>query len=179
MALTNTSHGAGGRRCRPCHRYSLRRLLLVHPPHPPCSWLGEHPIASSINFSPLPGYHNGSTGVVLSANIPFDDFEIRYTTNGSPPTRDRTIYTGPISVTRDTVIRAAGFLDGREVVRSSAGTYFVRRPQPNLPVMSVSMNPADFSNVHNNSGGRGRGSEREAYLEIFNDSGEQAIQTGF
>ena len=51
----------------------------------------QDPIASSINFSPLPGYHNGNTGVVLSANIPFDDFEIRYTTNGSPPTRASTL----------------------------------------------------------------------------------------
>jgi hypothetical protein len=139
----------------------------------------QDPIASSITFTPPPGYHNGNTAVVLSANIPFDDFEIRYTTNGTSPIISSPLSSAPISITRDTVIRAAGFLNGRAVVRSSAGTYFIRRSQPELPVMSVSMNPADFSNVHNNSGARGRTSEREAYLEIFSDTGQQVIQTGF
>ena len=139
----------------------------------------QQPIASSVIFSPPPGYHGQNTPVNLTANIPFDDFEIRYTTNGTIPTRSSTLFNGPINLARDTVIRACGFIDGRAVFKPSAGTYFVRRSRPSLPVMSVSMNPADFSNVHNNSGGRGRGSEREAYLEIFNDEGQQVAQTGF
>ena len=139
----------------------------------------QQPIASSVSFSPPPGYHTINTRVNLSANIPFDDFEIRYTTNGSPPTSSSQVFSGPLTIAQDTVIRAAGFLDGRMIVDPAAGTYFVRRSRPSLPVLSISMNAADFSNVHNNSGGRGRGSEREAHLEIFNDEGQQVIQTGF
>ncbi|MDE0739542.1 MAG: CotH kinase family protein [Planctomycetota bacterium] len=139
----------------------------------------QQPIASSVSFSPPPGYHTINTRVNLSANIPFDDFDIRYTTNGSPPTSSSQVFSGPLTIAQDTVIRAAGFLDGRMIVDPAAGTYFVRRSRPSLPVLSISMNAADFSNVHNNSGGRGRGSEREAHLEIFNDEGQQVIQTGF
>ena len=139
----------------------------------------QQQISSEVNFSPPGGFHNGSLQATLSVNIPFDDFQIRYTTNGTPPTIASTLYTEPIRITRDTVIRAAGFLDGRQALDATAESYFLTGRNFRLPVMSISMNPNDYSQVHNNSGGRGLNSEREAYMEIFNAEGQPAIETGF
>ena len=139
----------------------------------------QQPISSEVTFSPPGGFHNGGVQAILSVNIPFDDFQIRYTTNGTPPTIASTLYTEPVRITRDTVIRAAGFLDGRQALDATAESYFLTGRNFQLPVMSISMNPNDYSQVHNNSGGRGRGSEREAYMEIFDDEGQPAVETGF
>ncbi len=139
----------------------------------------ENMISTDVEFTPPGGFQNGATNVSLSAEIPFDDFQIRYTTNGTAPTTSSTLYSGPISIARDTVIRAAGYLAGRLVLNPTSESYFITRRDFVLPVLSLSMNPNDYSNVHNNSGGRGRGSEVASFLEIFNANGEQDLKTGF
>ena len=132
-----------------------------------------------ISFTPPGGFHSAGVNVTLSADIPFDDFQIRYTTNGTAPTATSTLYAEPLSLPRDRVIRAAGFLGDRMVLRPVSQSYFIARRNLVLPVLSVSMNPADFQQVHNNSGGRGRAAERASFLEIFETDGRQALKTGF
>lgn len=139
--------------------------------------VAENMISTDVEFSPPGGFQNGGTSVTLYAEIPFDDFQIRYTTNGTVPTTSSALYTNPINLTRDAVIRAAGYLSGRLVLKPTSESYFITRRNFVLPVLSISMNPQHYSEVH--SGGRGRGSERPAFLEIFNTNGEQDLKTGF
>jgi hypothetical protein len=136
-------------------------------------------LAEEPAFNPEGGRHSAGTLVEISAHVPFPNFEIRYTLGGAAPSATSTLYSGPITVAQDTVIRAAGFLEGQRVTRALSRSFFIRPRSLALPVISVSMNPADFVVVHGNEGGRGRASEREGFLEVFDAGGAPAAAAGF
>ena len=67
---------------------------------------------------------------------------IRYTTNGCEPTASSTVYTGPIEITRNTVVRAFAQADG--LLDSEIVTYTFLFEEPHqLPVVSLSFDPKD------------------------------------
>ena len=132
-----------------------------------------------VGFSPSGGFKDGALSVTLSADIPFDDFQIRYTTNATTPTQTSSLYSEPIQISRDRVIRAAGFLGDQIVLKPVSESYFLTTRDLVLPALSVSMEPGHFQEVHNNTGGRGRAAEREGFLEIFELDGSPALKTGF
>ena len=144
----------------------------------------DSPISTNVSLAPPPGFYSGSQDVAMSAE-PSDLLEIYYTTNGSEPTTRSTRYTTPVRITRNTVFRIAGFINGGEratAVQSSS--YFIpgrsfTGSTIDLPVLSISMPADDFNTVQTNTGARGRGSEREAYWEYFDEDGELRISTGF
>lgn len=57
--------------------------------------------------SPDPGIYSGSVEVTLSVSNP-DDATIYYTTDGSDPTDQSPVYSGPITLTQSTTIKAFG-----------------------------------------------------------------------
>ena len=64
--------------------------------------------------------------------------EIRYTTNGSEPTRTSNLYTTPISISTTTVVKAKLFKDGKLSPRSSTQSYIFFPRDITLPVISIS-----------------------------------------
>ena len=48
-----------------------------------------------------------------------------------------------------------------------------------LPVLSISMKPTDFLDVHLKSNATGHDSERPAFLELFTSAGDRTVATGF
>ena len=76
------------------------------------------------------------------------------------------------------MLRAAAFLDGERIGHVATSSYFIRPTRFDLPIVSLGMRPGDFSTVHNNSDARGRPSERESHIEIFNREGERQVATG-
>ena len=67
---------------------------------------------------------------------------IRYTTNGTEPTDSSKVYTGPIEITKNTVIRAFAQEDG--LIDSEIVTYTFLFEQPHeLPVVCLSFDPKD------------------------------------
>ncbi len=67
---------------------------------------------------------------------------IRYTTNGSEPTASSSVYTKPISITKNTVIRAFAQEDG--LLDSEIVTYTFLFEEPHeLPVICLSFEPKD------------------------------------
>jgi gliding motility-associated-like protein len=87
-------------------------------------------------LSVAPGFYPGAQSVALStseANI-----TIRYTTNGTVPTGTSTVYTTPINVTQDTVIRAKCFSSTAGILPSFTETnsYFIN-DKHHFPVISV------------------------------------------
>ncbi len=71
---------------------------------------------------PPRGYFNAATAVTLTTNQP--GAIIRYTTNGSAPTRDNgTTYTTPFALDATTVLRAAAFLEDYETSATATHTY--------------------------------------------------------
>lgn len=108
---------------------------------------------------PTPGTENG-TGVAFISATPlletpdgvYNDVQsvdvvlsgpgqIRYTTDGSLPTADSPLYTGPITLRTTTVIRAAVFEPGKlpgDVITAA----YILNENHTLPVVSVAVDPA-------------------------------------
>jgi hypothetical protein len=73
-------------------------------------------------FSHTRGFYSAPFALTISTLTP--DAQIRYTTNGSPPTATTgTVYTGPITVNSTRVIRAAAFKAGWEPTNVDTQTY--------------------------------------------------------
>lgn len=67
---------------------------------------------------------------------------IRYTSNGSEPTASSSVYSGPIAITKNTVIRAFAQKDG--LLNSEIITYtFLFEKPHDLPVICLSFDPKD------------------------------------
>jgi len=135
------------------------------------------PVKSRISFSPEPGVI-GEGDKILISDKSSTAVDIRYTTDGSDPDGSSRLYREPIEVAGTSLFRAAAFIGGERASPVVPATYLVGR-RPTLPVMSVSMMPDDFLEVHLQSNARGRGSERPAFLELFDRDGERIASTGF
>ena len=67
-------------------------------------------VCNSPHFSLVGGIYIGEQSISMSTNTP--DAQIYYTTNGSIPTQSSTLYTGPITVSSTTGIKARTFRNG-------------------------------------------------------------------
>ena len=90
-------------------------------------------------FSETGLYQTESFQLTLTSG---DGAIIRYTTNGKEPTASSTVYTGPISIAKNTVIRAFAQEDG--LLNSEIVTYtFLFEDPHELPVVCLSFDPED------------------------------------
>lgn len=79
--------------------------------------------AAAVTFSKPGGGYTASFSLTLSSLTP--GVQIRYTTNGTVPTATSTLYSGAITVSRDTSIRARAFGTGLNASPISSAQYFV------------------------------------------------------
>lgn len=90
-------------------------------------------------FSETGLYHTDGFLLTLTSG---DGAVIRYTTNGSEPTASSPIYTDPITISKNTVIRAFSQEDG--LLNSEIVTYTFLFEKPHeLPVICLSFDPKD------------------------------------
>ena len=91
-----------------------------------------------VNFSQAPGFYASTQNITLSCADP--TALIRYTTDGSSPNTLSTIYSGPITVSATTVIKARAWCTSDPLVPPSfiePNTYFINDDR-HIPVVSVS-----------------------------------------
>ena len=135
------------------------------------------PVKSRISFFPAPGpYPAGAKVQVKQASSVAVD--IRFTEDGSEPNSSSPLYGQPVRVDKTSTLRAACFVGSQRASPILSATYLVDYV-PSLPVISVSMKPADFLDVHLKSDATGHESERPAFLEMFAAGGERVVATGF
>jgi CotH kinase protein/Chitobiase/beta-hexosaminidase C-terminal domain/Lamin Tail Domain/PA14 domain len=80
-------------------------------------------LVADTNFSVDRGYYNAPIQVAITTSTP--GAQIYYTTNGSAPTEaSGTLYTGPLTISRTTVLRAAAFKAGYVPTDVDTQSYF-------------------------------------------------------
>ncbi|RME78851.1 MAG: hypothetical protein D6784_01805, partial [Chloroflexi bacterium] len=101
---------------------------------------------------------------------------IFYTTNGGIPGPAATVYSGPITITEPTVIRARLFdTGGNPVGPVYTRSYIIASYQQTIPVMSIATDWANLDALHNFPKGKGREWERPINLEYFAPGGTEAF----
>jgi spore coat protein CotH len=137
----------------------------------------EAPIKSRISFFPEPGAYPEGVEVQINQKS-WAAIDIRFTLDGSQPNATSPLYEQAIPITDTSLFRAATFVGEERASPIASATYLAGRI-PSLPVMSISMKPADFIDVHMRSTATGHESERPAFLELFTPEGERAVATDF
>lgn len=79
-------------------------------------------VPATPTFSPLPGTYTDPLSVTLSSTPSSADF--RYTTNGSQPDENSTLYSGGVSLTQNTTLNARAY-SGQAVSSVASGLYFI------------------------------------------------------
>jgi outer membrane protein OmpA-like peptidoglycan-associated protein len=87
--------------------------------------------AAAVMFDPPGGEYTGTQLVALSSVTP--GAVIHYTTDGSTPTADSPVYTGPITVDRNTTLQAIAIAPGAPASVVSYSAYAVTPPPPPPP----------------------------------------------
>lgn len=87
-------------------------------------------------FNVAPGKYNGPISVEILTTG--SNEQIRYTTNGATPTPSSTLYTGPVTISQTTVLRARTFSTNTTILPSfiETNSYFINE-NSSLPLVSI------------------------------------------
>lgn len=91
------------------------------------------------SFSLKPGFYKEAQTIEIS--VKNKNAKIYYTTNGSEPTPQSTLYTEPIIIEKNTPIRAAAFVDGEISSEINTASYFINEREIDIPVVALVAEP--------------------------------------
>ena len=86
--------------------------------------------ANEVVFSPAGGTYEAAQTVTISCAT--EGAQIRYTTDGTQPTAESAVYTGPLTVSEDTTIRAVAMKEGLPVSRVATAVYVIHESESDL-----------------------------------------------
>ena len=132
------------------------------------------PYAAEPVFSESELYHSSAFTVELTTRSA--DGTIHYTLDGSKPTSESPVYSGPISVSANSVIRAVTCVPGRVDSSVSTATYLFEQPHT-VPVVTLAMAPGDFSEVYAVNKPFVPVVERECMLQYFETDGTLGVES--
>ena len=133
---------------------------------------GTSSVAHTPEFSVNSGVYNNSDGINLEIS---GNGTIYYTLDGSIPTTNSKVYSGPIFLTKTSVVKAISYKEGKIVSDVNVGSYIINENHT-LPVMSVSLNPNNFNNLQRDPWNTGL--EYHAYAELYEDGKSFSIPCG-
>lgn len=119
-----------------------------------------------------PGVYNGTESLSVGLT---GSGTIHYTTDGSAPTQNDPIYTGPLTLSSTTVLRAAGFEEGKLPSPVLTACYIVGEDHT-LPVLSLAADPEDWIRISSQS--LPKDEEIPCNLSLFEDNGSFSIDCG-
>jgi len=103
----------------------------------------SNPVVATPEFSPAAGTYTSAQNVTISCAT--SGASIYYTTDGSDPDNTKTPYTGAISVTATTTIKARAYADGYDPSAIASATYIINTA-PTITVTEVTI-PEFSTNV--------------------------------
>ncbi len=120
---------------------------------------------NKVKFSLSSGFYQGPQTIELSAN---ENTPIYYSLDGSEPTKISTLYTKPIKINSNTVLRARIISDGYRPDLITNASYFINE-KSELSVVSLIINPDDLWNKRKGiySNFENREIEAPAHVEYF------------
>lgn len=98
--------------------------------HTPMSKMAEKP-----DFSPDPGIYESTQTVVLSSKT--EGATIYYTVNGRNPDKRSNVYSGPITVSKTTTIKAYAAKAGMKDSKVETAAYVIKLPRVQKPLFSL------------------------------------------
>jgi outer membrane protein OmpA-like peptidoglycan-associated protein len=99
--------------------------------------------AGAPTFSPEPGSFTATQRVTLSSPTP--GAVIHYTTDGSAPTDASPVYKGPITVDKDTTVKAIAVAPDAPASKAVSGEYAVKQPEtPRVAVKAEKLELKDM-----------------------------------
>ena len=134
---------------------------------------GTHAVAYTPLLGTSPGVYNNVDNIKLDIN---GNGTVYYTLDGSTPTPFSRVYDGPILLNKTSIVKAVSYQDGKIISPVTTGTYIINENHT-LPVMSVSLNPGNFSSVQSNAWNTEI--EVGAYAELYEDGKSFSIPCGF
>ncbi|MBN2805264.1 MAG: CotH kinase family protein [Prolixibacteraceae bacterium] len=144
----------------------------------------------SIQFLPAAGFYSGAVHVSLLTSAP--DVTIRYTTDGTEPVANSEAYTGPLTLTKTTVVRAASYYAGRKISDIFTQSYLFDADHQ-LPVFSITTDPLNLWDYNEGIYVLGPGAEsanpnwganfwmdweKPVHLEFFDEQKVQQLNQG-
>ncbi len=93
-------------------------------------------------FSLEAGFYTGTQKITITCSDP--SATIYYTTNGSMPTTTSWRYSSPVSIGKNTVLRAIAISSGHKASAATTATYFISERKITLPVVSLSTDRKNF-----------------------------------
>ncbi len=129
-------------------------------------------ITEEPTFSIAPGVYNNVKEVSVELQ---GEGDIYYTLDGSVPTKNSKKYTGKISLTKTTVIRAIAYSKEKASSEVVTGSYIVNENHT-LPVLSLSLSNTQFQNL--NASIHSTKLEYPAHIEFYEKNGSFSINCG-
>ena len=118
-------------------------------------------------FSAEGGVVKSGTRVELSVQ---GNYTIVYTTDGTEPTRSSKVYSSPLTINRNTVIRAASFSKDTLISDSATQTYLTSNPH-SIPIFCISGDPLKLTEKKGIFVDMTDSSEYKIYAEYFSKDG--------
>ncbi len=109
----------------------------------------------------------------LSISCDTSGAKIYYTIDGSMPTEESEMYTGPITISENTAVRAAAYSDKLLPSEIKTATYLFDRPHT-LPVFCITGKPSEM-NYLMNTNRRSKKPEYTAYVEYYEKDGTLGV----
>lgn len=134
---------------------------------------GVREVSYKPTFNISSGVYNNVDNLILEIN---SGGTVYYTLDGSNPTTSSKKYTGPLSLTKTTTVKAITYEKGKIISKAEVGSYIINENHT-FPVMSVSLKPSDFSYVSSNNWYEGI--EVVAHAELYEDGKSFSIPCGF
>lgn len=133
-----------------------------------------------MSVSPAPstltaqGIYNGIEALTVELS---GEGEIRYTLDGSFPTKSDRVYTEPIILKSTTVVRFASFVDGKLPSDAVTASYIINENHT-MPVLSIAAEPSEFSGPDGIYKNFTRDQEIRCSFSMFEESGSFTVDCG-
>ena len=124
------------------------------------------------SFSVAGGYQTDPVKLEMSTSTP--DAKIHYTLDGSTPTADSTLYSGPITISSSQTVKAIAVASEKLISDEMVATYIFDKKH-SLPVICLSISKSDFSYVCSSTS-RSQDYERAGYVEYYEADGTLGVR---